>query len=324
MSKKVARIVDMLELIPKLPRKISVARLHDHLTGMGYSVTERSIQRDLHAISEYFPLVSDERNKPYGWSKQSRDPSGLPSINPYEALTFVMAYEQLSNRLPKGLMQYLEPKVLEAKFELNRHKESNFKSWPEKIAHAGRGFQLQAADLDPATLDIIYEAVLKEQQLSISHKGKVDVIINPLGVILRDQVIYLVCTFWEYHQPRQLAIHRIHNACLLDQPNIQIDFNLQDYCQSGAMGYLVSSTDLKIELKMTWPAAAHLHETAISNDQSITKLDEHYVTVTGTVKDCKDLRWWLLGFGSQLEVIKPETLRNELKKHAEKMAASYK
>lgn len=323
MSKKVARIIAMLELIPKLPRKISVSQLHSHLTGMGYSVTERSIQRDLHTMSEDFPLITDSRSKPYGWSRDNHTAQGIPSLNPYEALTFVIAYEQFSNRLPKSLTEYLKPKILEAKFELNRHKESEFKSWPDKITYAGRGFQLQVAEIDPVTMDLVYEAVLKEKQLSISHKGKDDVCINPLGIVLREQVIYLICTFWGYQNPRQIAIHRIKNAKLLDEEISEIEFDLKDYCQTGAMGYLVSPSDLKIELKMTKPAARHLQETAISDDQAITVLDDNFVKVTGTVKNSKDLRWWILGFGSQLEVIKPQRLRAELKQQAEQMAASY-
>ncbi len=33
--------------------------------------------------------------------------------------------------------------------------------------------------------------------------------------------------------------------------------------------------------------------------------------ITATVKDTRQLKWWLLGFADQVEVIKPKRLRDE-------------
>ena len=324
MSQKVARMVTMLELIPAQPRKISVLALKDHLEALGYSVTERTVQRDLHALSQHFTLNLDDRNKPFGWSRSRHTAAGIPSINPYEALTFVMAYEQFSRSLPQDLRTYLKPKMLEAKYELNRHKDGDFQHWPDKIAHVGSGFQLLAAKTDSANMDVIYDAVLKEKRLSITHKGQTDTLISPLGVVLRDQVVYLVCTFWEYTDIRQLAVHRIKQPKVLNKGiNKPEGFSLSQYCASGAMGYLESDDDIALELIMLKNTADHLYDTAISDDQKIEDVDEQHVKITGTVKDCKDLRWWILGFGGQVEVIRPAALREELKQEAIQMMKNY-
>jgi predicted DNA-binding transcriptional regulator YafY len=159
--------------------------------------------------------------------------------------------------------------------------------------------------------------MLKERQLTLTYNNKPDVIVHPLGVVLREQTIYLIGAFYNYKDIRQLAV--LVNSPI-DKPT---RFSLEEYCDSGAMGYLASEGDLALELKMTKPAARHLYETAISSDQKIVDHDDKHVLVTGTVKDSKDLRWWILGFGNQVEVIAPEYLRDEISAHALGMVKAY-
>ncbi|MBU2753106.1 WYL domain-containing protein [Acidithiobacillus sp. CV18-2] len=65
----------------------------------------------------------------------------------------------------------------------------------------------------------------------------------------------------------------------------------------------------------------HLEETPLSADQEITK-KRKWITVTATVQDNWQLRWWLRSFGGAIEVMAPAYLRrefvdmiNELRKH---------
>ena len=58
----------LLRSVPRAPRKISSATLHEALAARGFSVNRRTVQRDLQTLSTYFPLVSDERHRPFGWS----------------------------------------------------------------------------------------------------------------------------------------------------------------------------------------------------------------------------------------------------------------
>jgi predicted DNA-binding transcriptional regulator YafY len=40
--------------------------------------------------------------------------------------------------------------------------------------------------------------------------------VHPLGLVVMEQVVYLVCTVKDYQDPRFLAVHRIDSARLLD------------------------------------------------------------------------------------------------------------
>ena len=70
--------------------------------------------------------------------------------------------------------------------------------------------------------------------------------------------------------------------------------------------------------------ATHLRETPLSPDQRVTNLSDGKVQVEATVKDTSQLRWWLQGFGSLVEVVGPNGLREEMAETAQKMAGRYK
>ncbi len=57
----------LLTLLPKGPRRIDSAMLEERLRARGLVAHRRTIQRDLVELAGVFPIVSDERSKPYGW-----------------------------------------------------------------------------------------------------------------------------------------------------------------------------------------------------------------------------------------------------------------
>jgi predicted DNA-binding transcriptional regulator YafY len=57
----------LLTLLPKGPRRIDSATLAERLRARGLEVHRRTVQRDLVELASVFPIVSDERSKPYGW-----------------------------------------------------------------------------------------------------------------------------------------------------------------------------------------------------------------------------------------------------------------
>lgn len=75
----VLRYLLMLRHIPKQPQKIDVNTLRERLAEQGVDVSIRTIQRNLVELSEVFPLTTDERNKPFGWSLLA-DPPLLPLV----------------------------------------------------------------------------------------------------------------------------------------------------------------------------------------------------------------------------------------------------
>jgi predicted DNA-binding transcriptional regulator YafY len=61
MNDTILRFLTMLQMLPRAPRKIDTATLERRLRDEGYTVTRRTIQRDLHQMARIFPLLCDER-----------------------------------------------------------------------------------------------------------------------------------------------------------------------------------------------------------------------------------------------------------------------
>ena len=81
---------------------------------------------------------------------------------------------------------------------------------------------------------------------------------------------------------------------------------------------------ISLKVSFTEEAAAHLVETPLSKDQRMIDQGDGWILIEATVQDTAELRWWLLGFGNQLEVKLPIRLRKEMQEIAHKMFNLYK
>jgi predicted DNA-binding transcriptional regulator YafY len=319
----------MLNMIPRKPRKLSVADIQLKLAGEGYAVTARTIQRDLNALSRRFPLISDERSKPYGWSwSHNAQVFDVPGMDAATALTFKLAEMFLASALPPAMRSQLEPHFAQAD---NVLKPLPLRHWAERVRIVPRGQPLKAPLIRPAVVQAVYEALLHNQRLNIRHRSRQapdnaahHAEISPLGLVFRESIAYLMCCFRDYSDVRTLALHRIDQAAVLDAQATQpVDFDLDTYIRDGGFDVPMGKP-IRLVARFTSAAAYHLQEGGLSGDQTLTPLDKDWVRVRASVADTAQLRWWLLGFGSKVAVEKPVKLRRELARNALEMAALYR
>ena len=147
-----------------------------------------------------------------------------------------------------------------------------------------------------------------------------------MGIVLQGVVHRLICTMGEDPEnPRHLPIHRFKSAEWNGNKVIEPkDFNLDKFIQDQNIGFLLSKKPLNLEAVFEAQAGFHLTETPITEDQDLKWLDDGKLRLKAKVQDTSQLRWWLLGFGAQVEVIKPVALRVEFKKTAQTLGKVYK
>ena len=137
---------------------------------------------------------------------------------------------------------------------------------------------------------------------------------NPLGLVVRGNLIYLVCTLWNYQDIRQLALHRVKSAVMTDVAVTRpADFDLDRYIEEQEFHYPVGQM-IELKVKFDRRAAAHLFETPLSADQLIEDVNDVHVVVTATVRDTAQLAWWLLGFGEFTVVLEPRSARQNIER----------
>lgn len=318
----------MLNAIPRLPRKSTVDAIASKLAGDGYTVSTRTIQRDLMALSAQFPLVSDTRNKPYGWSwSKNARVFDIPGMDMETALTFSLAEMFLSPALPPAMRERLQPHFAQAAHVL---KPSPLRRWSDSVRIIPRGQPLKAPPISPDVVQAVYEALLETRRLRIQYRSRQDsngtpkaAEISALGLVFRDNIVYLICMFWDYPDRRMLALHRVESAEVIDKSaNQPTDFDLDDYIQKGSFDMPVGPS-IQLVARFMNAAAYHLYEGGLSDVQALTPLDNGWTQVEATVSDTSQLRWWLLGFGDQVEVTSPDHVRDALATIAASMAKLY-
>jgi predicted DNA-binding transcriptional regulator YafY len=310
----------LLKLIPRAPRTADVSQLLAQLADAGYTITRRQLQRDLNRLSTLFPLQADDRGIPYGWSWARDAPTfDLPAMDGPTALMVKLVEQFIPQLLPPNLADYLQPWFRRADTVLSEHASPTLGHWLAHVRVVPREMPLLAPEVDAAVARTVYQALLDGKRFTADYASRSspspdprEYVVSPLGLVARGNLLYLVCTLWDYTDIRQLAMHRIRGATPIDAPVTQpTDFNLDRYIAEGEFHYPVGS-EIRLEARFHRGAAAHLYETPLSTDQTITDIDADHVLVTATVGDTEQLYWWLLGFGDLVVVIAPSELHAEM------------
>jgi len=115
---------------------------------------------------------------------------------------------------------------------------------------------------------------------------------------------------------RQLALHRMRSARVLDQKVSQPAGFDTDREVERSQGMGGSGEPLRLVARFWKRAGLHLLETRLAADQVVEEADDDHFRLTATVNDTAQVRWWLLSFGSKVEVLEPTELREEMANQA--------
>jgi len=330
MSDTLMRQWQMLRLIPRQPSKISTTALMQRLADDGFTTTPRTLQRDLVRLSSIYPLLCDDRDKPFGWSwDKDANVHEVPGIDSDTALAFYLAEKHLEPLLPRTTIKRLGPHFRRAEEVLDQaDADKGNPAWRNKVRVLHRGPGLKSPAIASDVQSVIYDALLRNRQLDVKYLPRgVDATkqyeLNPLGLVLKDGLFYLVCSMWDYPDIRLLTLHRMQAATAMDIPcTAPDDFDLDEYIASGELDFAVGG-EIKLKARVNRQISIHLEERPLHGDQQLTECDDGSYLLESIVQDTNELRWWLLGFGSGVEVIAPEYLRDEFKKISNDMAESY-
>ena len=330
MSDTLMRQWQMLRLIPRQPSKISTTELIHRLADDGFNTTPRTLQRDLVRMSSIYPLLCDDRDKPFGWSwNKDANVHEVPGIDSDTALAFYLAEKHLEPLLPRTTIKRLQPHFRRAAEVLDQaDADKGNPAWRNKVRVLYRGPGLKNPSVKPDVQSAVYDALLRNRRLDVEYlpRGKDETKqyeLNPLGLVLKDGLFYLVCSMWDYPDIRLLTLHRMHAATVMDIPCAVPDgFDLDSYIASGELNFSVGD-EMNLKAWISSDMAIHLQERPLHSNQLISESGDGRILLNVTVQDTNELRWWLLGFGDQVEVLAPEGLRSDFHAIANNMAKAY-
>jgi predicted DNA-binding transcriptional regulator YafY len=293
------------------------------LNEAGYSVSVRTVQRDLKELSEIFPIELNNKNtRDYGWRWMKNANLDIPGMSVSEALAMRLVEMHLQQLLPTAMLDGLQAVFGLAKTKLDeveKHNNNHTKDWLDKVRVVQPTQPLLPPFINQDIQSDIYRAVLENRQLlasynAIGNKEAKEYVLHALGIIMRGSVSYLAASAWDYLDVRLYALHRFSKVTKLDSaakaPN---GFNLDKAIADGFADFAHQGEPIQLEIRCEEWVAAYLTETPLSTDQTAKPEADGWIRLTATVNDTWQLRWWLMGQGAGIEVCAPARLRAEIK-----------
>ena len=291
-------------------------------------MTVRTVQRSLEQLSAGFPITSDTRGRANHWYWIDRHAlTQIRGMSASTAFALRLAVEYLKPIMPVSALRQLEPYFRHAAGILDG---TALGRWMEKVAIVGRGPVLKPPDISDDVREAVYAALMENRQLEVDCRSRERtrfqrVVVNPLGLVVREGIVYLATTAWGYQDIRHYVLHRMRRPELLDAPAKRPPrFRLSHHIREDLrFSYPVNPGKLWLRALLDSGTAIHLTESGLAADQRISETDDGRMLIEAKVPDTADLRWWLLSFRSAVEVLEPAALREEFRQRAQAMRALY-
>ena len=307
---------ELLRLLPYTGDGKSALVLTKELVDNGYDISKRQIERDLNELSEVFSLDINNENVPQRWKWLKGSSVDLPGMTITDALSMHLVEETLKKLLPISMYGGLEPRFRQAEKQLVELGKLNRKAnWAKKIRTVLPTMPMIPPAIKPDVLATVQEALLDDKQIEMQYvtrdgrEGKYR--LNPLAIVNRGEVSYLVASKLQDEKPQLYALHRIRNAeNTYDAAKKPENFDIDEYIDKGELNF-GSGKQIKISAWVVDDLAKTLNETPLSVDQKLIEGGE-YVKLIATILDTCQLSWWLASQGNNIEVIAPVSLRRKI------------
>lgn len=95
--------------------------------------------------------------------------------------------------------------------------------WQDKVRAITKAPSMQSPAIDPDVQAVVYDCLMQGQQVQVTYQAITKdeapktYPAHPLGIVVREQVVYLVCTIKEHTDIRLLALHRVSAAESLEK-----------------------------------------------------------------------------------------------------------
>ena len=316
----------MLRAIPHWPQTSTTTALTRTINEEGFRATRRTVERDLKEISRRFPITADESGKTFRWGwMKSAAVDFLPRLTVPQCLALTLVQQHARHLMPKTMLDDLAPLFDAAERALAK---TPWKDWHKRTAVVPPAFVLQPPKIKAKALSAAQHALAHRLCLTTTYRSKGNKtatarVLHPLGLLVRGSVQYLVCMQGDSNDPRQFAIHRMRHTVATTAPCRNLHgFSMKRYAARNLA--INSHGSIRLHAHVLASASEHLLETPMSKYQTSHPIEgTDKVEICATVEDDLQLKRYLLSFGSELEVLEPARLRNEILDDLGKMLSAY-
>jgi predicted DNA-binding transcriptional regulator YafY len=305
---------------------VLLLQTHRHLTAGALAerleVSERTIHRDMEALSGAGIPVVAERGIGGGWSILGEYRTDLTGLNESEiqSLFVTQSPKVLADLKLQKASEGALLKLLAALPAIHRRGAERTR---QRIYVDSKGWSQSEESV--SLLPVLQDAVWNERKLRITYERgpgceAVERVLDPLGLVAKGNAWYLVAGVDEY--VRSYRIARISSAEILDTPSqTPPEFDLARYWEKSAETFKSTLPSYVATFRVSpsvFPRLRFAGRFARVGDVIETSADGwHTLTVGFDVEEmaCE----YALGFGANLEVLEPISLRHRVVEMAEEV-----
>lgn len=280
----------------------------------------RTIRRDLEALQAAgFPLVEDRVNGQTRWRL-------MEGFHDIPALGF-SATELMALIFSRNLLRPLEGTEIQASLSSALNKAAvalppqghEYVRQMEKVFSVGLGphksYQQHRDTINFVTQAIDKARTAQIRYYSASRNATTRRELDPYRLWYAARGLYLIAYCHLRKDVRMFAVERIRSISLTDHPyQMPLGFNVEDYVQDALM--VMRGRRIEVELLFSKTAAAWVKDKSWHPSQETALLKDRRLKMTLKVADTTELVGWILSFGSQVRVVRPEVLREKVKEEA--------
>lgn len=302
------RLVSILLLL-QVNRRITARELAARL-----EVSERTIHRDMDALSAAGVPVVAERGNGGGWGLMEAYRTNLTGLNHSEIQALFLAKpSQLLSDL--GLRQASEGALIKLLAALPSISRRDAEYARQRIHIDTAGWRNSPENV--AALPALQEAIWQERKLQFTYERAgcepSARLVDPLGLVAKGSVWYLVAAV--DGAPRTYRVSRIREARATEQPCARPpDFDLSSYWRQSAAEFQAGLPRFYAKIRLGSSVLGWMQYLGRASriEHSEPPDAEGWTTLTMRFDAEEEACQFALSFGPQAEVLEPESLREKV------------
>jgi predicted DNA-binding transcriptional regulator YafY len=301
---------------------LMLLQIHNRLTARALAerleVSERTIHRDMEALSSAGVPVVAERGQGGGWSLLDNYQTTLTGLN-FEEIQALFLPKPTHVLADLGWTQAFEAALLKLLAALPSANRQRAEAVSQRIHLDPTGWHQWEEEM--SAFPILQTAIWQERQIHLSYErgdGKlVERLVDPLGLVAKGSVWYLVAAVDE--GVRSYRISRVRNATISSSPCTRpANFNLAEYWQRSTAEFQTNLPQYRVKVRVHPEVIPRLRYAGhFARIEQIHSPDaDGWIPVSIRFDLEAEACAYVLGFGTQMEVIEPIQLRDRILENA--------
>lgn len=176
--------------------------------------------------------------------------------------------------------------------------------------------------------NIITKGIINKKKIRMSY-GSIGTgmkksirIVHPYGTFDHDGATYFFGYCEMRKEVRHFKLSRIIEVKVLEQKfSINIEYDIKNIMRKS-FG-IIDDDIFHLKLKISYPMSQLVKERQYSLSQKIIEIDEENIIFEADLKGYEEVKTWVLGMGSKVEVLEPQRLKEDVIKEIRKLQNTY-